>query len=331
VLIVDEAQGLPLRTLEEIRMLLNLETTHEKLLQVILAGQPELEEKLKSPELRQLRQRITVRCRTAPLTLPETQAYIQDRLRTAGTNEPIFQPEAVAFVYVYSRGIPRVMNLLCEHSLISACANSSRVVYPRFVERAAHECQVEQVDSLSRVLNSSYPSREALGDISSIFAGISLPDSTPPSDTSSVDSSILTEAPPAAINSEVNVQMRGSGSGEAVIALEEQLRQASDLGAPPYAVVLPESSTVFPPTLRDADIAQERRASSAGVVQAWPSASSSHVHSAQQRGGLSRATASLCQAWWRSFSVDAHSTWRQLRKLLRAQVLKCRPYARGLS
>src|SRR4030088_2949683 len=78
VLIVDEAQGLPLHSLEEIRLLLNLETPREKLLQVILSGQPELEEKLKCHELRQFRQRITVRCRTAALTLQETQAYIQE-------------------------------------------------------------------------------------------------------------------------------------------------------------------------------------------------------------------------------------------------------------
>jgi general secretion pathway protein A len=106
VLIVDEAQGLPLRTLEEIRLLLNLETPREKLLQVVLSGQPELEEKLKSHELRQFRQRITVRCRTAPLTLQETQAYIQDHLRTAGAKQPIFHPKAAIFVHAYPPGNP---------------------------------------------------------------------------------------------------------------------------------------------------------------------------------------------------------------------------------
>src|SRR5258708_899500 len=101
-----EAQGLPLHTLEEIRLLLNLETPSEKLLQVILSGQPELEEKLKSHELRQFRQRITVRCRTAPLTLQETQAYIQDHLRTAGAKQPIFHPKAAIFVHAYPPGNP---------------------------------------------------------------------------------------------------------------------------------------------------------------------------------------------------------------------------------
>src|SRR5271156_4583858 len=109
VLIVDEAQNLTLPVLEEIRLLTNLETSTEKLLQIVLTGQPELEEKLKLPQLRQLRQRITLRCRTSPLTLEETFGYIAERLRIAGANgEPIFSKEAIETVNLYSRGIPRV-------------------------------------------------------------------------------------------------------------------------------------------------------------------------------------------------------------------------------
>ena len=96
VLIVDEAQGLSIELLEEIRLLLNLETSREKLLQVVLVGQPEVEETLTRPELRRLRQRIALRCKTAPLTCAETRAYIQARLRIAGSGEKeIFEPEAV--------------------------------------------------------------------------------------------------------------------------------------------------------------------------------------------------------------------------------------------
>src|SRR5260370_25922680 len=96
VLIVDEAQNLTYPVLEEIRLFTNLETSTEKLLQIVLSGQQELEEKLKLPQLRQLRQRITVRCRTSPLSLEETQGYITERLRIAGANgEPIFTPEDI--------------------------------------------------------------------------------------------------------------------------------------------------------------------------------------------------------------------------------------------
>ena len=102
VLVVDEAQNLSPQMLEEIRLLTNLETSTEKLLQIVLAGQPELEQKLNQPQLRQLRQRITLRAKTRQLTLEETQGYIQERMRIAGAENPdIFSPEAVAAVHRY--------------------------------------------------------------------------------------------------------------------------------------------------------------------------------------------------------------------------------------
>src|SRR5271170_30226 len=114
VLIIDEAQNLTYPVLEEVRLLTNLETSTEKLLQIVLSGQPELEEKLKLPQLRQLRQRIMLRCRTAPLTKEQTQAYITERLKTAGASaEPIFSARAVETIHLYSMGIPRIVNLLC--------------------------------------------------------------------------------------------------------------------------------------------------------------------------------------------------------------------------
>src|SRR6202049_2930454 len=109
VLIVDEAQNLSPQMLEEIRLLTNLETSTEKLLQIVLAGQPELEGKLNQPQMRQLRQRITLRARTCPLTLEDTQGYIQERMRIAGAENPdIFSPAAVAAIHRFARGIPRV-------------------------------------------------------------------------------------------------------------------------------------------------------------------------------------------------------------------------------
>ena len=150
VLIVDEAQGLSFELLEEIRLLLNLETASEKLLQIVLVGQPELEDKLRRPELRQLRQRIALRCSTAPLTLTEAHGYIVDRLRIAGaTREPVFESDAVEALHYYSRGIPRVMNLLCEHALINAYVEELNPVPPQMVEEAARDFLMEEFRPLS--------------------------------------------------------------------------------------------------------------------------------------------------------------------------------------
>ncbi len=145
VLIVDEAQNLSPDVLEEIRLLTNLETSTEKLLQIVLTGQPELEEKLKMPSLRQLRQRITLRCRTAPLTLEETFGYVAERLRIAGANgEPIFSKEAIQTIQTYSRGIPRVVNLLCEHAMINAYVDGVRPIPAHLIEEVAREFQLDE-------------------------------------------------------------------------------------------------------------------------------------------------------------------------------------------
>jgi general secretion pathway protein A len=173
VLIVDEAQGLEFAALEEIRLLLNFETPREKLLQIVLAGQPELDVKLKQHELRQLRQRITIRCRTAPLTLEQTYAYIRERLNVAGANGNLFfQPDAVGCIHAYSRGIPRVINVLCEHSLVNACAEGTTTISPEIVEQAARDCQLDRADSISRLLNTGSYSTTSLSDIGSILATI---------------------------------------------------------------------------------------------------------------------------------------------------------------
>jgi general secretion pathway protein A len=162
VLIVDEAQGLSPELLEEIRLLLNLETACEKLLQIVLVGQPELENKLKRPELRQLRQRITLRCNTAPLTLEESRGYITERLRIGGaTGDPIFASDAMEAVHFYSRGIPRVINLLCEHGLINAYVEQVNPVPARMVEEAARDFLLDESrafttrSSFSNHINSS--------------------------------------------------------------------------------------------------------------------------------------------------------------------------------
>jgi len=150
VLIIDEAQNLTYPVLEEIRLLTNLETSTDKLLQIVLSGQPELEEKLKLPQLRQLRQRIMLRCRTSTLSQEQTQEYIAERLRIAGASgEPIFSPKAVETIHLYSLGIPRVINLLCEHSLVNAFVEHERPIQSKTVEEVAHEFQLDEVEPVA--------------------------------------------------------------------------------------------------------------------------------------------------------------------------------------
>jgi type II secretory pathway predicted ATPase ExeA len=146
VLIVDEAHDLPADTLEELRLLSNLETTEDKLLQIVLVGQPELDKKLDSFELRQLKQRIALRAQLGALTPQQTKEYIEQRLRIAGADPnapPLFSPEAVAAVYAYSRGFPRLINTLCENALVGAYARQASSVTPGMVEDVASEFRLE--------------------------------------------------------------------------------------------------------------------------------------------------------------------------------------------
>ena len=140
VLIIDEAQSLSDEVLEEIRMLTNLETFTEKLLQIVLVGQPELEQRLKQPQLRQLRQRLTLRAKTHPLNVEETKAYVAQRLRIAGSNgETIFDSDAVLALFRYSTGIPRIINLLSEHCLVSAFVDQKKLVTGDIVDSVAKD------------------------------------------------------------------------------------------------------------------------------------------------------------------------------------------------
>jgi general secretion pathway protein A len=130
VLLIDEAQLLSIQALEQIRLLTNLETTTQKLLHIILVGQPELKDLLSKPELRQLAQRITARFHLTPLTLNETQAYIRHRLKVAGLPEgrSPFTFAIVKRIHAFTGGIPRLINVICERCLIGAYANSKHVI-----------------------------------------------------------------------------------------------------------------------------------------------------------------------------------------------------------
>ncbi len=166
VVVVDEAQNLSWDLLEEIRLLTNLETSSEKLLQIVLSGQPELEEKLRHPSVRQLRQRVSLWCRTQPLTEAQTQAYVGERLRIAGASWQIFPPEALELIHRYSRGIPRIINLICEHTLIVAYVEQVQQVTPAMVEGVASELELETQPFLisTASMGGGYGTRNASGE-----------------------------------------------------------------------------------------------------------------------------------------------------------------------
>jgi hypothetical protein len=137
VLILDEAQNLYPQTLEQIRLLSNFETTKEKILQIVLVGQPELLARLEMPELRQLKQRISIICQIPPMTRSGTRNYIRTRLRMAGARDlGLFTEDAVEYIVEYANGIPRIVNTVCDHCLLIGYADQTRRLDRGIVEQA---------------------------------------------------------------------------------------------------------------------------------------------------------------------------------------------------
>src|SRR5579871_2322296 len=146
VLIVDEAHNLEWEVLEEIRLLGNLENRNGKLLQIVLAGQPELDRKLDAPNLRQLKQRIVLRCNLSPLTLRDAVEYMESRLTHAGMpNQTVFPEALMAEIHLRSQGIPRVINAICDNLLLTAFAVEQKV------------CTVEMLDEICRDMRLEWP------------------------------------------------------------------------------------------------------------------------------------------------------------------------------
>ncbi|HIJ86154.1 MAG TPA: AAA family ATPase [Desulfuromonadales bacterium] len=142
LLVIDEAQNLEPEVLEQVRMISNLETERDKLIQIILAGQPELNAVLKRHDLRQLNQRITVRCRLAPMKIADVSQYIQHRVAVAGSRIPdIFSAGAIRKIYRFSRGIPRLINVACEQALVLAWTREARTVSPSMATEIILELQ----------------------------------------------------------------------------------------------------------------------------------------------------------------------------------------------
>ncbi len=143
VLIFDEAQNLDVMTLEELRMLSNYETDKEKLVQIILVGQPDLRQKLDRPELAQLRQRIAVRCHLGPLSREETEAYVKHRLGVAGSGTAKFSSEAYNAVQAYSRGIPRLINIACNNIMLAGYVEEKRTFSGEMAARVLNEMEAD--------------------------------------------------------------------------------------------------------------------------------------------------------------------------------------------
>jgi general secretion pathway protein A len=153
VLIVDEAQSLPPELLEEVRLLANIETDDEKLLLVILAGQPELADRLNDQRLRQFKQRIALRCELRSLTLLETAAYVAGRIKAAGgVGAQVFTREAVTKIFESSRGIPRVISVIADNALLSAFAQGRRPVSSQMVLEVCRDFDLPAAEATARNL-----------------------------------------------------------------------------------------------------------------------------------------------------------------------------------
>ena len=162
VIVVDEAQNLEWELLEEIRLLTNLETSTEKLVQIVLSGQPELEEKLRAPDVRQLRQRIALWARTHAITSEQTANYVAQRLLIAGTSERIFSDDAVAAIHRASRGIPRLINLICEHALILAYVEQLHEVPEALIQAVASDLDLDPQPFMVSTTHSGFSTNSTL-------------------------------------------------------------------------------------------------------------------------------------------------------------------------
>ncbi len=172
VLVVDEAHLLSADILEEIRLLTNLETAAEKLLQILLVGQPELDDKLDSIDLRQLKQRIALRAHLSSLDLNETKGYIERRLELVGCPAPakVFPAETIAAIHSHSRGTPRLINTICENALIVGYARQAASVTPEIIDNIAQDFRLQIQTSPSRKASHETDLRDAAKALLALYA-----------------------------------------------------------------------------------------------------------------------------------------------------------------
>jgi general secretion pathway protein A len=151
VLIIDEAQNLPLKVLEQIRILSNLETDKDKLLQIVLVGQLDLKMLLRSPEMRQLDQRVSIRYELKPLTRSEVAAYIAHRLALAGGSAVSFEEKALQLIHKFAKGIPRLVNLICDRTLLAAYSARTNRISPGLVQSAVNSLELQPPSISERI------------------------------------------------------------------------------------------------------------------------------------------------------------------------------------
>jgi general secretion pathway protein A len=165
-LVVDEAQDLRPDLLEEIRLLTNLETSQQKLLQIVLLGQPELDRVLDSPELRQLKQRVALRCQLLPLSEEQTRSYVLSRLERAGAkpDAPVFSDDSLSTLHEYSRGIPRIINNLCENAMVSAFAREQKPVTSDIIVEVAADFRLTPGSAIPEETTSTIRESQDNGD-----------------------------------------------------------------------------------------------------------------------------------------------------------------------
>lgn len=196
VLIVDEAHQLSMELLEEIRLLSNLETNDDKLLQIVLVGQPELDDKLDSFELRPLKQRIALRAHLSALDSSETEKYIGERIRIAGGGSrtvPVFSAEAIKAVHLYSNGFPRLINTICENALIAGYARQLQTITPGVIKEVADDFRLDVLSSRNgkKAMN---PGEIELERVKSLFLDFYSAMNKPVTNDSSAEAPLAIEA-----------------------------------------------------------------------------------------------------------------------------------------
>lgn len=143
-LVIDEAQDLSPQVMEQVRLLSNLETDQQKLIQIVLCGQPELKRRLARPDLRQLRQRITVRYHLSPLTQEDTMIYIKHRLTVAGSGDIFFDSSAIRTIYKYTKGSPRLINAVCNNTMLAGYVARTHIIDAKCVKKAIKQLEGER-------------------------------------------------------------------------------------------------------------------------------------------------------------------------------------------
>lgn len=237
VLIIDEAQNLSRESLEQVRMLTNLETATHKLLQIILLGQPELRELLNRPDLRQLAQRITARYHLEPLNEDETGEYVRHRLRVAGAQRQLFSPQALTTLFRATGGVPRLINIVAERSLLAAYASDKALVSPTMVRQATKETTPQAPDGLRyRWIALGAGGAAAFALIAAlVIAAMSGGDATPVTPVAAAATVTPTETRPAPTRSVAEAATEPADQGATRIASVDSSRGSQSVEAPSVA------------------------------------------------------------------------------------------------